>query len=131
MDREIKEILLPDGTTVLARVSVLEPDEIPPSADEDEFAYDDVGALDTLTSRIDALNDVITGVGSAVLDAARAASPDEVTATFGVELVAKPGKAVAMLADGEAKASVSVTLTWRPGRDGRRNDDGRDDGDRR
>lgn len=33
--------------------------------------------------------------------------------TFGVELSAKPGKAVALLADGEAKANLSVTLTWR------------------
>lgn len=118
MEREVKEIRLPDGQTVLARVSVLKPEEIPASADEDEFAFDDVGALDRVAARVDQLNEVVAGVGAAVLNAAGAVRPDEVSASFGLEFVAKPGRAVAMLADGEAKGSISVTLTWRPG-DGR------------
>ena len=50
-----------------------------------------------------------------MLNAARAVSPDELSATFGVELAVKPGKAVALLADGEAKAAISVTLSWQLG----------------
>ncbi|MBU8551888.1 CU044_2847 family protein [Streptomyces rochei] len=109
--RRIQEIELPGGGTVLARVSVLEPSEVPGGADE--FAYDDVGALDQMSARIDQLNDLVRGVGGAVLQAASTVRPDEVSATFGVELAVKPGKAVALLADGEAKAALSITLTWR------------------
>ncbi|MCT2591812.1 hypothetical protein LHJ74_18235 [Streptomyces sp. N2-109] len=77
------------------------------------YEYEDTGALDTLASRVQGLNELVSGVGSAVLEAARATRPDEVAATFGVEFAAKAGRAVAMLADGEAKGSISVTLTWR------------------
>ncbi|MFJ6759376.1 MULTISPECIES: CU044_2847 family protein [unclassified Streptomyces] len=112
MERQIQQIELPGGETVLARVSVLRPEDVPPGSDES--AYEDVGALDHLTARVDQLNELVSGIGSAVLESARAARPDEVSATFGIELAVKPGKAVALLADGEAKAAISVTLTWRP-----------------
>lgn len=111
MERMIQEIELPGGERVLARVSVLSPEEVPGGADE--FGYEDVGALDHMTARVDQLNELVSGVGGAVLAAARAVRPDEVSATFGVELAMKPGKAVALLADGEAKAALSITLTWR------------------
>lgn len=111
MERQIQQIELPNGETVLARVSVMRPEDVPHG--HEEPLYEDVGALDHLTARVDQLNELVSGIGSAVLDAARAARPDEVSATFGIELVVKPGKAVALLADGEAKAAVSVTLTWR------------------
>ncbi|MFD4558328.1 CU044_2847 family protein [Streptomyces sp. NPDC058469] len=109
MERKIQEIELPGGERVLARVSVLSAEEVPGGADE--FAYEDVGALDHMAARIDQLNELVSGVGGAVLAAARAVRPDEVSATFGVELAMKPGKAVALLADGEAKAALSITLT--------------------
>ncbi|MGI5348871.1 CU044_2847 family protein [Streptomyces sp. CA-250714] len=116
MEREIREITLPGGETVLARVHVLDEDEVPPGAEE--FDYDDVGIRDQLIARAQQLNEVIGGVGSAVLAAARHARPDEVSATFGIELAVKSGKALAaVLAEGEAKGAVSVTLTWhKPGR---------------
>ncbi|WP_243274607.1 CU044_2847 family protein [Streptomyces albus subsp. chlorinus] len=111
MEQEIREITLPGGETVLARVRVLDDDEVPGGAEE--FPYDDVGTRDQLIARAQQLNEVISGVGSAVLDAARQARPDEVSVTFGVELAVKSGRALAaVLADGEAKAAVSVTLTW-------------------
>jgi hypothetical protein len=109
MERKIQEIELPGGERMLARVSVLEAHEMPGA---EEFAYEDVGALDHMTARIDQLNELVRGVGTAVLEAAHSVRPTEVSATFGVELAMKPGKAVALLADGEAKASLSITLTW-------------------
>ncbi|WP_327411652.1 CU044_2847 family protein [Streptomyces sp. NBC_01233] len=112
MERRIQQIELPGGETVLTRVSVLSPEDVPHGSEES--AYEDVGALDHLTARVDQLNELVSGIGSAVVESARAARPDEVSATFGIELVVKPGKAVALLADGEAKAAISVTLTWRP-----------------
>ncbi|MFI8243390.1 CU044_2847 family protein [Streptomyces sp. NPDC085866] len=111
MERRIQEVELADGQKVLARVSVLSPEDIPGLSDE--FEFEDVGALDHMAARIDQLNELVGAVGGAVLDAARATRPDEVSATFGVELAVKPGKAVALLADGEAKAALAITLTWR------------------
>ncbi|NWF30493.1 hypothetical protein HW130_30285 [Streptomyces sp. PKU-EA00015] len=110
------------GETVLARVETLDPEDLDLRGRPTEYGdEEEVGALDTLLDRVDGVQRVIRTVGTSVLDAAReAARPDEVSVSFGVELAAKSGKVVAFLADGEAKASLSVTLTWRPGdnRDG-------------
>lgn len=113
MERGIQEIELPGGERVLASVRVLDPGRLP-GGDEEQWEFEDTAAVDRLAVRVDQLNELVTGVGSAVLNAARSASPDEVSATFGVEIAAKPGRTVAMLADGEVKGSISVTLTWRP-----------------
>lgn len=100
----IQEIELPDGTVVLARLST------PGGYGADDL---DVGVLDSAAAKVEQLGELITAVGTSVLTAARAVCPDEAAITFGVELTAKSGKALAVLADGEAKASVQVTLTWR------------------
>lgn len=99
----IQEIELADGTTVLARLSV--PDAY--GADDQ-----DVGVLDTAVAKVEQLGELIQAVGSTVLRAARAVGPDEAEISFGVELTAKSGKALAVLAEGEAKASIQVSLTW-------------------
>ncbi len=100
---QIQEIELPDGTVVLARLSA-----------PDVYGADDrdVGVLESAVAKVEQLGELITAVGSSVLSAARAVRPDEAAITFGVELAARSGKALAVLAEGEAKASVQVTLTW-------------------
>lgn len=109
LEHDVREVVLPGGQVILARVSVLRPDE---------SAFVDVGAVDRLRTGVTRVNEVIAAVGATVMDAARAAGPSEVSATFGIELAVKPGMGVAaVLADGEAKASISVTLTWQPGRE--------------
>ncbi|MGW2419983.1 CU044_2847 family protein [Streptomyces sp. NPDC001709] len=98
----IQDIELPDGTVVTARIGAGE-------------AYDDqedVGFTETAVAKVEQLQELIRGVGGTVLDAARAAKPHEASITFGVELTAKEGLAVAVLARGEAKASLEITLTW-------------------
>ncbi|MET9553011.1 CU044_2847 family protein [Streptomyces sp. NPDC006645] len=109
LEHDVQEVVLPGGQVILARVAVLRPDE---------SAFEDVGAVDRLRSGVARVNEVIAAVGATVVDAARAAGPSEISATFGIELAVKPGLGVAaVLADGEAKASISVTLTWQPGRE--------------
>ncbi|MDI3385960.1 CU044_2847 family protein [Streptomyces sp. B-S-A8] len=81
----------------------------------DQYEDQDIGVLDTAGARLEQLGELIQGVGTSVLDAARAVRPDEAAITFGVELSTKSGRAFAILAEGEAKASVQVTLTWRLG----------------
>ncbi|MBD0747597.1 CU044_2847 family protein [Streptomyces sp. CBMA152] len=99
-----REIMLPGGAVVLARLTTAGG-----YGDDD----DDVGVLENAVAKVERLGELITGVGRSVLDAAAAVKPDEATITFGVELSAKAGAAIAILADGEAKTSIQVTLTWK------------------
>ncbi|MFF3849540.1 CU044_2847 family protein [Streptomyces sp. NPDC002328] len=110
MDETLREITLPGGQTVLARVT-----PAPVSTPSGGYGSDDidVGVGEKIAAKLEQLDDLVRGVGQSVLDAARSVSPDEATITFGVEIVAKPGKAVAVLADGEAKASLQVSLLWK------------------
>jgi hypothetical protein len=98
----VQAIELPSGV-VYARVS---------AADGYGEDYQDVGVLDDAVAKVDQLGELITRVGDSVLAAAKAAKPHEASVTFGVELTAKTGKALAVLAEGEAKAAIQVTLTW-------------------
>lgn len=114
MQDRAQRIELPDGTEVWARVSRLDaPGLDGADGDEDGGEFEDVGSWDALGARVEGLREVIGGVAGSVRQAAERVAPHETSVTFGVELSAKPGKAVALLADGEAKANLSVTLTWR------------------
>ncbi|MGW2416108.1 CU044_2847 family protein [Streptomyces tubercidicus] len=112
MQDRAQRIELPDGTEVWARVSRLDTPE-PDGADDADGEFEDVGAWDALGARVEGLREVIGGVATSVRQATEQVAPHEASVTFGVELSAKPGKAVALLADGEAKSNLSVTLTWR------------------
>lgn len=110
MDETLREITLPGGQTVLARVTPTAVEGRPGGYGSDD---QDIGVGRTAAAKLEQLGELINGVGQSVLDAARAARPDETSVTFGVEIVVKPGKAVAVLADGEAKASLQVSLLWK------------------
>ncbi|MCD9878015.1 CU044_2847 family protein [Streptomyces guryensis] len=99
----IQDIELPDGTVITARIG----------AGDAYGDQEDVGFTEAALAKVQQLQELIRGVGGTVLDAARAARPSEAAITFGVELTAKEGLAVAVLARGEAKASLEVTLTWK------------------
>ena len=111
MQDRAQHITLPDGTEVLARVSRLDAPGLDGADGDGEF--EDVGVWDALGARVEGLREVIGGVAASVRQATERVAPHETSVTFGVELSAKPGKAVALLAEGEAKANLSVTLTWR------------------
>ncbi|WP_222441160.1 CU044_2847 family protein [Streptomyces qinzhouensis] len=105
MNGRVQRIELPGGAVVHARLTA-------PGGgygDDDE----DVGFADTASAKVEQLQQLITDVGGSVLRAAAAAGPDEASVTFGVELTAKSGAALAVLASGEAKTSIQVTLVWR------------------
>ncbi|MGV9563969.1 CU044_2847 family protein [Streptomyces sp. NPDC003480] len=110
MDETLREITLPGGQTVLARVTPAPGATKPGGYGSDDL---DIGVGDRAVAKLERLGELIQGVGQSVLDAARSARPDEATITFGVEIVAKPGKAIAVLADGEAKTSLEVSLVWK------------------
>ncbi|MEV5977225.1 CU044_2847 family protein [Streptomyces sp. NPDC052114] len=107
MADEVIQVELPDGTVVDARVS--DSDLLPQGTGD----YTDTGLAESFTARVEGLTELVKGIATNLREATLAAAPDEVTVAFGVELAAKPGRVVSVLADGEAKASVTVTLTWR------------------
>ncbi|GAA3832004.1 hypothetical protein GCM10022403_076480 [Streptomyces coacervatus] len=101
----IQDVELPDGTVITARIG----------AGDAYGDQEDVGFTEAAVAKVEQLQELIRGVGGTVVEAARAARPSEAAITFGVELTAKEGLAVAVLARGEAKASLEVTLTWQFG----------------
>ncbi|MFI2185889.1 CU044_2847 family protein [Streptomyces sioyaensis] len=115
MHDRAQRIELPDGTEVWARVSRLDAPglDAPDGVDTGDGEFEDVGVWDALGARVEGLGEVIGGVAASVRQATDRVAPHETSVTFGVELSAKPGKAVALLADGGAKSNLSITLTWR------------------
>ncbi|MEU1594632.1 CU044_2847 family protein [Streptomyces sp. NPDC005708] len=107
----IARIEMPDGTPVWARISGAEELAVPSG----ELSYTDTGFADRVEAQVESLHSVITGVARSLAGPLRAVRPDEVSVEFGIELTAKAGKVVGLLADGEAKAGITVTLTWNGG----------------
>ncbi|MGW2086089.1 CU044_2847 family protein [Streptomyces sp. NPDC001880] len=113
-DARITRIEMPDGTEVWARISGAE--ELTQPGAGPSFA--DIGAgniADRVQARVESLHGVVTSVARSLAEPLRAVRPDEVSVEFGIELTAKSGKVVGLLADGEAKGSIKVTLTWNGG----------------
>ncbi|GGV78990.1 hypothetical protein GCM10015535_14700 [Streptomyces gelaticus] len=113
-DARITRIEMPDGTEVWARISGAEELAQPGSGP----SFTDIGAgniADRVQARVESLQGVVTSVARSLAEPLRAVRPDEVSVEFGIELTAKSGKVVGLLADGEAKGSIKVTLTWNGG----------------
>jgi hypothetical protein len=107
----VARIQLPDGTPVWARISGAE--EL--SAPSRGLSYTDTGFTERVEASVESLQSLITGVARSLSGPLQAVRPDEVSVEFGIELTAKAGKVVGLLADGEAKAAITVTLTWNGG----------------
>jgi hypothetical protein len=131
MSSGVALVHLPDGTPVWARISDIEqlssagehlaehPVDAPPSrapaqrrSSYADTGFADTGFADQLAARVESLKGLITGVAASVAAGARAVSPDEVSVSFGIELTARSGRIIGLLADGEAKGAITVTLTW-------------------
>ncbi|GAA0454986.1 CU044_2847 family protein [Streptomyces olivaceiscleroticus] len=129
--KRVARIELPDGTPVWARISGAEA-LLPPQrsaayvdsgrragerADYADYAdYTDSGFLtDRVLGRMESLDGLVHGVARSLAGALRGLRPDEVSVQFGIELSGKSGSLVGLLADGEAKAAINVTLTWQGG----------------
>lgn len=121
MGSDVTRIDLPDGTPVWARISGAEElageERAGPAGTYGggTSGYSDTGLADRAAARLESLHGLITGVAASLADGLRAARPDDVSVTFGIELTAKAGKVVGLLADGETKGAISVTLSWRGG----------------
>lgn len=111
----ITRIEMPDGTPVWARISGAEELD---RAEPGGLTFTDTGfgnLTDQVQARVESLHSVVTSVARSLAVPLRAVRPDEVSVEFGIELTAKSGKVVGLLADGEAKGAIKVTLTWNGG----------------
>ncbi|WP_432073367.1 CU044_2847 family protein [Streptomyces wuyuanensis] len=115
-EARVTRIVLPDGTPVWARISGAGELERPgPGVEPGGLPYSDTGFAEQVQARMESLHGVVTGVARSLAGPLRAVRPDEVSVEFGIELTAKAGKVVGLLADGEAKGAIKVTLTWNGG----------------
>ncbi|MER8072613.1 CU044_2847 family protein [Streptomyces sp. NPDC094034] len=110
-EANVTRIEMPDGTPVWARISGAEELRRPSGG----LTYADTGFADQVQARVESLQSVVTSVARSLAGPLRAVRPDEVSVEFGIELTAKSGKVVGLLADGEAKGGIKVTLTWNDG----------------
>lgn len=111
----ITRIEMPDGTPVWARISGAE--ELAAGTGQGP-SFTDIGygnLADQVQARVDSLQGVVTSVARSLAEPLRAVRPDEVSVEFGIELTARAGRVVGLLADGEAKGAIKVTLTWNGG----------------
>ncbi len=123
--KRVARIELPDGTPVWARISgaeaLLPAQRSAAYVDSGRRAgegadYADSGFLtDRVLGRMESLDGLVHGVARSLAGALRGLRPDEVSVQFGIELSGKSGSLVGLLADGEAKAAINVTLTWQGG----------------
>ena len=104
----ITQIRLPDGQVIHARVS----GQVP-SADGDDAAHD-VGFGDKIPELAgEQLTKLTEGVVNNVRDAVSQYEADEISIDFGIELTAKTGRVIGVLAEVGGTASIVVHLTWR------------------
>ncbi|MFI2451742.1 CU044_2847 family protein [Streptomyces sp. NPDC019539] len=118
-EARVTRIVLPDGTPVWARISgageLERPGPSGPGTEPGGLPYSDTGFAEQVQARVESLHGVVTGVARSLAGPLRAVRPDEVSVEFGIELTAKAGKVVGLLADGETKGAIKVTLTWNGG----------------
>jgi hypothetical protein len=98
---EVVEVVLPAGQTMLARVHANDPVDIGPR---------DVGLLEQLS--FSGVTDTLQQIGGAVLSALEHVKPGRASVEFGLDLAVTSGKLTGLLVEGEATATLKVTLEW-------------------
>ncbi len=103
MESKIVEVELPNGT--IALVQAMEIDDGAGPAEK-------VGWKDTFdTEHISAM---LEGISHTVRSGLEKVKPTKTTVELGIDLAVKSGKLTGLLVDGEAKATLRVTLEWGP-----------------
>jgi hypothetical protein len=98
MDSDVIEASLPNGAIVLVQARRVDGD----------------GATKTRMGRFDfqGVANALEGVADAIHGAVAKATPSKVSVELGLELAVKSGALVGMVVDGQATASLTVTLQW-------------------
>jgi hypothetical protein len=97
---EVVEVTLPDGQMMLARVH----------ADPAATGPRDVGLREQLSFA--GVTETLRQVGGAVVEAIGKVRPERASVEFGLDLAVKSGKLTGLLVEGDATATLKVTLEW-------------------
>ncbi|MBY8874668.1 hypothetical protein K7640_22835 [Micromonospora sp. PLK6-60] len=107
--KEILPVTMPDGTLVWARVDIVDGRA---SAVVRGEGPSDVGIEDRAAAAVRGLQETLHSAVTSVREGLRAASPDQVTVEFGMELATADGGVVAALTGVTGGATIKVTATW-------------------
>ncbi len=98
----VVEVVLPNGTVALVQVAEVDDDGAGPA---EKVGWRDAFDLEHVSGMLD-------GISQAVRSGLGKARPSRTTVELGIDLAVRNGKLTGMLVDGEAAASLRVTLEW-------------------
>jgi hypothetical protein len=98
---EVVEVTLPGGQSMLAQVHATDPVATGPH---------DVGLREQLS--FVGVTDTLREIGEAVVAALGQVCPERASVEFGLDLAVKSGKLTGLLVEGDAVATLKVTLEW-------------------
>src|SRR5262249_35800458 len=103
---KLVELTLPEGGSVLVRAESVE-------GEDGDQGPRDIGFGDTMEALPFAqVSSAVRGVAAEIHQALQSVQPDRTEVEFGLELAVRGSRLVCLLADGEAKATLSVRLEW-------------------
>jgi hypothetical protein len=101
---EVVEVALPEGQVMLARVHAVDGIDTGPR---------DVGLRKQFS--LEGVTQTLHAVGAAVLGALDHVGPERASVEFGIDLAIKSGNLTGLLVEGDATATLRVTLEWTRG----------------
>jgi len=110
---EIVQVTMPSGGPIWVRVEAAEP----AATDEQAAGPADVGlaqqsAPSAGVLRLEGFADTVRGVVTSVRQALDEHRPDSLSVEFGIEIAARSGKLLSVLAEVGATAQIRVTASW-------------------
>lgn len=109
MAGKVVEVVLPNKAVALVRVNELDEDANVAGAQKVSWpeAFD-----------FDQVSRTLEGIAVALRSSLAGANPKKTTVELGLELAVRNGKLVGLLVEGQASASLRVTLEWGDGKSG-------------
>jgi hypothetical protein len=102
VDVRVVEVTLPNGAVALVRAADL---------DEDGGQVaEKVGWRDSFD--LAAVSETLEGIAQAVRSGLEKMTPSKTTVELGIQLAVKSGKLTSLVVEGDASASLKVTLEW-------------------
>jgi hypothetical protein len=98
---KIVEVELPNGTVALVQAIEI---------DAEAGQAEKVGWKDTFD--LEHVSGMLEGISHSIRSGLEKVRPTKTTVELGIDLALKNGKLTGLLVDGEAKASLRVTLEW-------------------
>lgn len=103
MANKVVEVVLPNNAVALVRVSELDQDAVVAGAEKVSWPE---------TFDFEQVSSTLEGVAEALRSSLARANPKKTKVELGFELTVRNGKLVGLLVEGQASASLRVTLEW-------------------